>query len=1157
MSEQFVHLHNHSEYSLLDGMLRITDLDGKPSAFLKSAYQKGVRSLAITDHGNMYGAVDFYNNARAVGIKPILGCELYITAGPRTEKSKDSKYEYGHLTALVENQKGYENLVEMLSLANTEGFYRHPRIDFELLEKYREGIIFLSGCLKSLVAYNCSRGELEKAVSYAGRFKDILGPENFYIELMDHGIEEEKAAIKGLVEVAAKTGLKMVATNDCHYEKKEDWFAHDVHICISTNSQLDDPNRLKMNTHELYFKSSDEMIKLFSWLPESISNTVAIAERCLVEIKKDKIYLPDFKVPEVYYQKASGEREAQFLYLKDLCYSNLEKKLKNFDEKYKERLEFELGVINKMVFSSYFLIVMDFIKYARENGVPVGPGRGSGAGALVAYALDITRVDPLEHDLLFERFLNPERASMPDLDIDFSDTGREKVIDYVKKKYGVSNVANIITYGSIMAKTAVKDVGRVMGMPAADTNNITKLIPNNYTLNQALEENEELKKLRQQEKYAKLFEVALKIEGLRRHTGVHAAGVLITARPVMKYVPLAVRDEIVTTQYDGNVLTELGLLKVDFLGLRTLSVIDEAERAVREKNPDFDINKIPFDDKKTFELLCRGETTGVFQLESEGMRRLVKNLKPSVFPDISALVALYRPGPLQSGMVEHFVNRKHGKEKIVYDHPMLEPILRDTYGNIVYQEQVMEIAKKLAGFTPGEADKLRKAMGKKIMDVMEKEREHFLKGCAARDIPKKTADKIFNAMIEFAKYGFNKSHSVAYATVSYQTAYLKANYPVEFMAALLTSEIGHNAMNTSAENKIVTYIEEAGSMGIKVLPLDVNKSFPKFKIEGGDIRFALMAVKNIGEGVAEEIVSEREKNGPYKSSADFISRNNSKQFNKRVLESLAKGGALDSLYPQEEKTEVKRACALEDMAGGTDRLMENFSQGSLFQTAQKKKLSEHEILKNEKEVLGFYYSSHPLASLKKYVKMVSRHTIADAASQPSYQDSMVRVSGVINQIKPLKTKKNEQMCKFVLEDLTGEIWVFVSSRKLNEASKFIKPDSMVTVTGKVKAGYKPEDPQEITLEDICDLECSLARYGKSLIIFLDGKAVMGEEEKDLKPLVKTLEKHAGGSPVFFRVDSINREKYLLETDFRVNFTHELFRDLDACVGGNSWQIESA
>ncbi len=1157
MSEKFVHLHNHSEYSLLDGMLRITDLDGKTSSFLKNAYKNGVRSMAITDHGNMYGAIDFYNNARAVGIKPILGCEFYITSGPRTDKSKESKYEYGHITALVENNKGYENIVEMLSLANLEGFYHHPRIDFELLEKYKEGIIFLSGCLKSLVAYNCAKGQMSKALEYAGRFKDILGPDNFYLELMDHGIEEERLALKGLVEIAAKTGLKMVATNDCHYENKEDWFAHDVHICISTNSRLDDPGRLKMNTKELYFKSPDEMIKLFSEIPQAISNTVEIADRCMVEIDKSKIYLPDFKVPQEYIEKTQSEREAQFEYLKALCYSNLEKKLKDFSQKYKERLDFELGVIKKMGFASYFLIVMDFIKYARENQVPVGPGRGSGAGSLVAYALDITRVDPLEHDLLFERFLNPERTSMPDLDIDFSDTGREKVIRYVKSKYGESNVANIITYGSIMAKTAVKDVARVMGISASEANNITKVIPSNTTLRHALSEIEELKKLSKEEKYKKLFDVSLKIEGLRRQTGVHAAGVLITAKPVMKYVPLAVRDNVVTTQYDGNILTELGLLKVDFLGLRTLSVIDRAVTEIKKKNPDFDINKIPLDDKKTFDLLRTGETTGVFQLESEGMRRLVKNLKPTVFSDISALVALYRPGPLQSGMVEHFVNRKHGKEKIVYEHPLLESILKDTYGNIVYQEQVMEIAKKLAGFSPGEADKLRKSMGKKLMDVMEKEREHFIKGCAKNEISKKIADKIFNAMIEFAKYGFNKSHSVAYATVSYQTAYLKANYPLEFMCSLLTSEIGHNAMNTSVENKLVTYREEALNMGIKVLPVDVNKSFPYFAIEDKDIRFALTAVKNIGEGVAEEIVGEREKNGPYKSCVDFISRNNSKQFNKRVLESLAKAGALDSLYPSVEKNEEKRSLALEDIAGGTEKMMEMFYQGSLFKTAEKKKLTEHELLKNEKEVLGFYYSSHPLASMKKYIKMVSPHSLYNVAMDEKYQDNRVRVSGIINQVKMLKTKKNEPMCKFFMEDLTGEVGVFVGAQKLNEFSKYIILDSMVTITGKVKSGFREGDPQEIVLDDICELKHALAKYGKNLIVFFDGKSIMGESEKDFAALVKTLEKHSGSMPVFFKVDSINGESYLLETSFRVDFTKDLFADLDGCIGGNSWQIESA
>lgn len=1161
MSEEFVHLHNHSEYSLLDGMLRITDLDGKPSEFLKKAAQN-FKAIAITDHGNMYGAIDFYNNAHKVGIKPIIGCELYITTGPRTDKNKDSKYEYGHITALVENETGYKNLIEMLSLANIEGFYRHPRIDFELLEKYKEGIIFLSGCLKSLVAYPCSKNEMDKAVNMAAKFKDILGPENFYLEIMDHGIEEERIALKNLIEVSKKTGLGLVATNDCHYEKKEDWFAHDVHICIATNSTLDDPNRLKMNTQELYFKSAQEMVSLFRDFPEAIKNTVEIASKCNLKIEKGKIYLPEFSVPDEYMKKAENNKfEAQYLYLKDLCYKNLSLRFNPLDEKYIKRLEFELGVIHKMGFASYFLIVMDFIKYARDNGIPVGPGRGSGAGSLVAYALDITRIDPLKHDLLFERFLNPERKSMPDLDIDFSDSGRELVIDYVRRKYGSDNVAHIITYGSIMAKTAIKDVGRVLNFPAAEMNSITKFIPTGVTLNQALNEIEEIKNAyKKGGKYKQLFDVALKIEGLRRHTGIHAAGVLITAKPVMKYVPMAVRDNIKTTQYDGNILTELGLLKVDFLGLRTLTVIEETVKLIRERHDkNFNINNIPLDDENTFNLLRHGKTVGVFQLESDGMQKLVRNLKPTVFADISALVALYRPGPLQSGMVESFVKRKHGKEKIVYDHPLLEEILRDTYGNIVYQEQVMEIAKKLAGFTPAEADGLRKAMGKKIFEEMEKAREHFMSGCEKNSVVKKIANKIFDQMVEFAKYGFNKSHSVAYATISYQTAYLKANYPLEFMASLLTSEIGHNAIgNDSAENKIVKYIEEADSLGINILPPDINKSYPKFSIEDNKtIRFAFTAIKNIGDSVAEDIVKERKINGPYKSLTDFISRNNSKQFNKRVLESLSKAGAFDSLY-QMETIELKRAQALSDISAGIDKILSSISQDMLFGSMVKEKLkiTEHERLKNEKEVLGFYMSGHPLVSSKRFIKMISRYSIEDIINGNIKEGSLIRLTGMINQIKPIKSKRNEQMCKFVLEDLYGEIEIFVPPKIYKKYSALILNDTIVSVSAVLKESSFTELKYELVLEDIADIYSALNKWGKSLVIFFNGKMLMSEEEKDIKPLLKFFDLNKGKCGVCFSIDSINGSRYVIETDFRTEISRNLVENLDRILGSKLWQIES-
>jgi len=1157
MPDRFVHLHNHSEYSLLDGMLRITDLEGKPSKFLKRLAAEKVSAFAITDHGNMYGAMDFYTNAIAVGIKPILGCELYITPGKRTDKTKEGDLETGHIIVLVENMEGYRNLTEMLSLANIEGFYRHPRIDFELLEKYRKGLIFLSGCLKSLIANPCSKNDLKKATEIAAKFKDILGTENFYIELMDHGMEEEKIALKNLLIVAEKLGLKTVATNDCHYENKDDWFAHDVYLCISTNSTIDKEKRMKMEEREYYYKSPDEMINLFKDIPDAIKNTLEISSRCNIKFATDKIFLPKFKVDKKYYEMTGGnEEEAQHLYLKDLCEKGLKEKCPNANEKYKKRLDFELETIKDLGFSSYFLIVMDFIKFARENNIPVGPGRGSGAGSLVAYLLDITRIDPIKNELLFERFLSPGRKSMPDLDIDFSDEGREKVINYVKQKYGENNVASIITYGTIMAKTAIKDVGRALGLTPTQTNNITKYIPANINLAKAIEEIKELKEIRNDEQYKKLFDVALKVEGLRRHTSVHAAGVVITDKPIMKYVPVASREGIITTQYDGNTLTNMGLLKVDFLGLRTLTVISNtAKLIVERKNREFDIEKIPFDDEKTFKLLSEGKTTGVFQLESDGMKKLVQNLKPTTFSDIAALVALYRPGPIQAGMTESFVKRKHGKEKIVYDHPALEDILKTTYGTIIYQEQVMEIAKRLAGFTPREADDLRKAMGKKIPEVMEENREKFIKGCEKNNINHKIATKIYNQMVEFAGYGFNKSHSVAYAKIAYQTAYLKANYPLEFMTALLTSEIGHGSLAGENESKIIAYIEEAHEMGIITLPPDINKSFPQFSIEDNkNIRYAFTAIKNIGDNVAEEIVKEREKNGEYKSYIDFISRNNSKQINKKVLEALAKSGAFDSLYKENNILE-KRKKALEDISKDIGDMIVSFDQTFLFEKKEEKQISEHEMLKNEKEVLGLYISGHPLVSYRKIIKMISKWQIQQITSGQIEEGARITLCGIINQIKSLKTKTGKDICKFELEDLSSSIEVIVFNRELNKYKDKMVNDKIVAITGIVKLSNL--NKYEIMLEEINDIYEAIAKWSKNFVIFFDGKAFMSEDMKELKQLYKILEHNKGDCPVFLRIDSTNKNAYVLETEFKISVNKKLISEIENILGANSWQIKSA
>ncbi len=1167
MAPEFIHLHNHSEYSLLDGMLRISDGHGGPSEFLKGLGAVKGNALAITDHGNMYGAMDFYFNASAVGLKPILGCECYITRGSRHDRDKSTtRRDNGHMTVLARNDAGYRNLMKLVSASFIEGFYHDPRIDKELLARHAEGLVCLSGCLKSHIARNCAEGKIDEAVKIASEYNDILGKGNFYLELMDHDIPEETAAMAGLLEVAKRTGIPLVATNDCHYQKKEDWEAHDAHICISTGSLMDDPERMRMTTHELYYKSPEEMIKLFSHTPEAVKNTLAIAEMCNVKIDTSKLHLPAFDIPKDYKEKYGDEGD--FYYLKDLCEEGLKKKVPNAGEEYRKRLEFELGTIRQMGFSSYFLIVMDFIKHSRGIGVPVGPGRGSGAGALVAYTLDITRVDPLPHSLLFERFLNPGRKSMPDLDIDFSDDGREKVVQYVREKYGSSRVANIITYGTIKAKSAIKDVGRVMGIPLADVNSITKLIPGDpkATLFKSMNEVNELKEYQRDPKLKKMFDIALKVEGLRRQTGVHAAGVVISKEDVTNYVPLANRNnkDVITTQYDGNVLGTLGMLKVDFLGLRTLTIIETASEFIRKLpgKESFDIYSIPMDDKKTFDLLCEGRTTGVFQLESEGMKKLVKGLKPTQFSDIAALVALYRPGPIESGMLEMFVDRKHGKKKIVYDHPLLEPILKDTYGTMVYQEQVMEISKTLAKFTPSEADDFRKAMGKKKMDVMEKLRVKFIEQSKKfNDVANKLSSKIFDDMAKFAGYGFNKSHSVAYALVAYQTAWLKANYPVEFMAALLTSEIGKSAVNSEdKENKLVTYIGEAQEMEIEIAGPNVNRSFSKFSIEDHAgrpaIRFAMTAVKNVGEGVVESIVSERTKNGPFRSFEEFTLRVDSKQLNKRVVESMAKGGCFDCFYPA-EKAELSRSKAMEAVEAFCGGKSLDCNQAMLFADEKKEAqaLSEHTILKNEHEVLGFYFSGHPLNSYRRHLAMVANAQAEKVLAGSFEEGAMVRVAGIVAQFKTLQTKKTgEAMAKFEVEDLTGNVGVCLFPKKYKMYGPQLGPNKVVVVTGKVQKSDFGEQNYELIAEEAYGLFDAMNKWARGLVVNLPEGVLF--DEKQLHELKTALGRSHGTCPVYFQVNTKGRGTYMIETTERVGLSEALLKDIEKLLGDKTWKVES-
>ncbi len=1177
-SAGFIHLHNHSDYSLLDGMLKFADDKGHPSEFLKSLAAKKIPAVAVTDHGNMYGAVEFYMAASEMGIRPIIGCEVYITKGSRTDRTPKSREDTSHLTLLAKDSEGYQNLMLLVSKGFTEGFYYDPRIDKDLLSKHHEGLIALSGCINSHVAIPCLENNIELACRQAAEYRDIMGNDNFYIELMDHGLEDEKKAIPGLLEVSKRTSIPAVATNDCHYPHKEDWEAHDAHICISTGSFIDDPKRLKFGSNEFYFKSPEEMIKLFSYMPKAVSNTIDIAERCHVKIATDKLFLPHFDVPGNFRGLTVDE------YLEKRCHDGLKIKLGgDIAANYAERLKYELSVIKKMGFSSYFLIVEDFINQARKMDVPVGPGRGSGAGALVAYSLDITKIDPLAHGLLFERFLNPDRKTMPDLDIDFSDDGRSKVIDYVKEKYGAGNVAQIITFGTIKARSAIKDVGRVMGFQIAEVDKLAKMFPSvqDITVYKALHSIPELKEAAKDPKVKKLFELAQKIEGLKRHTSVHAAGTVITKEAVLKYTPLANRNtkNIVTTQYQGETLTKLGLLKIDFLGLRTLTVIKHTIELVRRRsNPALDIEKIPLDDAKTFDLLCSAKTMGIFQLESDGMRELIRNLKPSIFSDISALVALYRPGPMQSGMLDLFVERKHGKQKIVYDHPMMEPVLKDTYGTIVYQEQVMETAKRLGRFSPGEADSLRKAMGKKNPEEMEKMRSKFTSGCKENGIQQKLATKIFDQMAQFAGYGFNKSHSVAYALLSYQTAYLKANYPLEFMTALLTSEIGHSPIGAEdKENKLVTYLDDTKEMGINLLAPDAQTSFSNFAIEketGGreSIRFALSAIKNIGTESVDAIVLARQKGGCFKSLPDFCRRIEQKHVNRKVIESLTKSGAMDSLYAglKPEESRAKALAETEGIIEQENRVRQEVEsgQGFLFDTgtapaghnpeaggAAVEPMAEHTLLQFEKEVLGFYLSGHPLGKYRRQLTMAATHTIKEAVS--GKVTGPARLAGMITQVKKMQTRKtNEQMARFELEDLTGTINAIVFSKKFALLSSKIAPNQIVAVLGNIKPSQLAGGPGgEIFAEDVLPLYDALSKWGRHFILTLPQSSVL--EEKHLESLRKIFALHPGRCPVYFRVSTPKHGPVMVETGERVALCEQLTSDIEKTLGEKTWQIQSA
>ncbi|MDR1244506.1 MAG: DNA polymerase III subunit alpha [Endomicrobium sp.] len=1164
MAAEFVHLHNHTEYSLLDGACRLTDDKGKPGElFNLIAKEYKMPALAITDHGNMYGAMEFYWAAKQSGIKPIIGCEVYVAPKSRFDKNIDRNAEdggnYNHLTLLAKDFEGYQNLMRIVSIGFTEGFYYKPRVDKEVLRKYSKGIIALSGCLAGEVAASLLKGNFDKAEKAASEHRDIFGKDNFYLEIMDNGLEEQKKIIPDLLELSKKITIPLVATNDCHFLRKSDAKIHDILLCIGTGRTLNDPKRLKFDSDLFYYRSAEDMAKTFEYIPQSLKTTLEIAEKCNVEIDMDNLLLPQFPVPEEY--KSDSE------YLESLCRQGLIKRYRNVDCEQENRLKHELSVINRMGFASYFLIVSDFIKYAKDNGIPVGPGRGSGAGSMVAYTLGITDICPLKYDLLFERFLNPDRRSMPDLDIDFADSGREQIIEYVRHKYGEEKCAQIITFGSMQSRLVIKDVARVMGFTPTESNSIAKLVPQNASIAEALESSADLIKLvKADERIANLIETSQKLEGLKRHTGVHAAGMVIANEEITNYSPLSKGSKnIVTTQYDGVVLPQLGLLKVDFLGLRTLTIIDECVKFIRKKKPDFDLDNIPLDDEQSYKLLAEAKTMGVFQLESKGMRELIRKLKPSNIDDVVALIALYRPGPMGSGMLDDFVNRKHGKTPIIYDHPLQEPILKNTYGVILYQEQVMKMSVAMAGFTPGEADSLRKAMSKKIPEVIEKQREKFINGAKAKGIDKKISEKVFNNIIAFAGYGFNKSHSAAYGVVSYRTAYLKVNYPLEYLTALLNSEIGRSAVKDNEESKLVMYLDDAALFGIKVLPPDIQHSDGQFKIEVSAIRFGLLAIKNIGEGLTQSIEQARSVNGKeakFKDWDDFLQRIDLKSTNKKAFECLAKAGAFDSFGSEKLET---RSSLLQSIDSSVDKAAKikhekESAQGFLFDSAETmvsvsslqkvKPLDIFEALEYEKEVLGFYLSGHPLAPRKREIIAYSNYRLDKLPEPKENVDfktaQIIRVAGMIVSIKKLISKaKKEPYARIKIEDLHGSVDAVLFPKVFERFETYLTQNNVIVVKGRLMG---TQGQPEIIVEDIITIDEAKKKFPPNsgeVHVRLSTTRYDDILSEDLKKIFRA---NKGKAKIYIDLEDALHGNFSIETKYLADCSDSFINDVEAAIG---------
>ena len=1130
----FTHLHVHTEYSLLDGSNKINE-------YVSRVKELGMKSAAITDHGVMFGCIDFYKAAKAAGIKPILGCEVYVAPGSRFDKEKGKEEDrYYHLVLLAETQEGYQNLIKIVSYGFVDGFYYKPRVDMELLEQYHEGIIALSACLAGEVARNLARGFYEEGKEAALRYEKIFGKGNFFLELQDHGIPEQRQVNHELIRMSRETGIELVATNDVHYTYSSDAEAHDILLCVQTGKSLKDENRMRYEGGQYYVKSEEEMRRLFPYAPEAIENTGKIAERCNVEIEFGVTKLPKFDVPDGY---------TAWEYLNKLCFEGLDKRYTDNKEELKKRLNYELGVIKDMGYVDYFLIVWDFIRYAREQGIMVGPGRGSAAGSLVSYTLGITKLDPIKYDLLFERFLNPERVSMPDIDVDFCFERRQEVIDYVVEKYGKDQVVQIVTFGTMAARGVIKDVGRVMDVPYVQCDTIAKMIPQelNITIDKAMKANPELKKIYEtDETVRKLIDMSRRLEGLPRHTSMHAAGVVISQKPVMEYVPLSRgSDGSLVTQFTMTTLEELGLLKMDFLGLRTLTVIQNAEKLVRrDKGIELDMDKIDYEDKKVYGMLGAGKTEGVFQLESTGMKNFMKELKPGNLEDIIAGLSLYRPGPMD--FIPQYIKGKNNPDEIHYDCPELEPILKATYGCIVYQEQVMQIVRSLGGYTLGRSDLVRRAMSKKKASVMEKERQNFVygneeegvPGCIHRGISEKTANKIYDDMIDFAKYAFNKSHAAAYAVVSYQTAFLKYYYPVEYLAALMTSVI-HNP------SKVAEYILSSRKMQIEILPPDINFGESEFSADHGAIRYGLSAIKSLGAPMIRAIVEERNENGKYQSLRDFIERMSGRELNKRAIENLIKAGALDQVagnrrqklmvyaeivdaVNQEKKNAMTGQMSLFDLISDEEK------EAYEIQMPKVEEYSKEELLSFEKEVLGVYISGHPLEEYEeRWRKNITARTVdfqidEELGTSKAGDGEIAVIGGIITNKTVKYTRNNKVMAFLTIEDLVGTVEVVVFPNDYEKNVQKMEEDSKVFIRGKVQGDADKASKL------ICEKMYSFDDVPKELWVQFETKEDYLTEENEF---LKLLSGSRGTDRVIIYVRTPKSIKYLgIEKSVKINET---------------------